>query len=78
MPMGDRAAAGGLLSRVEKGGVEEVILATNPNVGGEATAIYLARPAEAARRARTRIAMSVSVRSDLDYADEVTVHRAME
>jgi recombination protein RecR len=68
----------GLLSRVEKGGVEEVILATNPNVEGEATAIYLARLLKPLGVRVTRIAMGVPVGSDLEYADEVTVHKAME
>lgn len=68
----------GLLARVEKGGVEEVILATNPNVEGEATAIYLARLLKPLGVRVTRIAMGVPVGSDLEYADEVTVHKAME
>jgi recombination protein RecR len=67
-----------LLSRVEKGGVAEVILATNPNVEGEATAIYLARLLKPLGVRVTRIAMGVPVGSDLEYADEVTVHKAME
>jgi len=68
----------GLLGRVEAGGVEEVILATNPNVEGEATAIYLARLLKPLGVRVTRIAMGVPVGSDLEYADEVTVHKAME
>jgi recombination protein RecR len=68
----------GLLSRVAAGGVSEVILATNPNVEGEATAIYLARLLKPLGVRVTRIAMGVPVGSDLDYADEVTVHKAME
>jgi len=68
----------GLLARVERGGVEEVILATNPNVEGEATAIYLARLLKPLGVRVTRIAMGVPVGSDLEYADEVTVHKAME
>jgi recombination protein RecR len=68
----------GLLARVEAGGVEEVILATNPNVEGEATAIYLARLLKPLGVRVTRIAMGVPVGSDLDYADEVTMHKAME
>ncbi len=67
-----------LLARVEGGGVEEVILATNPNVEGEATAIYLARLLKPLGVRVTRIAMGVPVGSDLEYADEVTVHKAME
>ena len=67
-----------LLERVGGGGVEEVILATNPNVEGEATAIYLARLLKPLGVRVTRIAMGLPVGSDLDYADDVTVHKAME
>jgi recombination protein RecR len=68
----------GLLTRVGHGGVEEVILATNPNVEGEATAIYLAKLLKPLGVRVTRIAMGVPVGSDLEYADEVTMHKAME
>jgi len=67
-----------LLTRVGHGGIEEVILATNPNVEGEATAIYLAKLLKPLGVRVTRIAMGVPVGSDLDYADEVTMQRAME
>lgn len=67
----------GLLARVNSG-VDEIILATNPNVEGEATAIYLARLLKPLGVKVTRIAMGVPVGSDLDYADEVTMHRSME
>lgn len=67
----------GLLSRVSEG-VSEVILATNPNVEGEATAIYLARLLKPLGVRVTRIAMGVPVGSDLEYADEVTIHKALE
>ena len=67
----------GLLSRLENG-VSEVILATNPNVDGEATAIYLARLLKPLGVKVTRIAMGVPVGSDLEYADEVTMHKALE
>jgi recombination protein RecR len=66
-----------LLGRVGTG-VEEVILATNPNVEGEATAIYLAKLLKPLGVRVTRIAMGVPVGSDLEYADEVTMHKAME
>ncbi len=66
----------GLLSRID--GVTEVILATNPNVEGEATAIYLARLLKPLGVRVTRIAMGVPVGSDLEYADEVTMHKALE
>jgi recombination protein RecR len=68
----------GLLSRVAGGTVEEVILATNPNVEGEATALYLARLLKPLGVRVTRIAMGIPVGSDLEYADEVTMTRAME
>jgi recombination protein RecR len=67
----------GLLARVN-GGVSEIILATNPNVEGEATAIYLARLLKPLGVKVTRIAMGVPVGSDLDYADEVTMHKSLE
>jgi recombination protein RecR len=67
-----------LLARVGKGGVDEVILATNPNVEGEATAIYLAKLLKPLGVRVTRIAMGVPVGSDLEYADEVTMHKAIE
>ena len=66
-----------LLQRVSNG-VAEIILATNPNVEGEATAIYLARLLKPLGVKVTRIAMGVPVGSDLEYADEVTMHKAME
>lgn len=68
----------GLLERVSGGKVHEVILATNPNVEGEATAIYLARLLKPLGLRVTRIAMGVPVGSDLEYADEITMLRAME
>jgi len=66
-----------LLARVTNG-VNEIILATNPNVEGEATAIYLARLLKPLGVKVTRIAMGVPVGSDLEYADEVTMHKALE
>jgi len=68
----------GLLTRVGNGTVEEVILATNPTVEGEATALYLARLLKPLGVRVTRIAMGIPVGSDLEYADEVTMTRAME
>ena len=67
-----------LLDRVRGGGVEEVILATNPNVEGEATAIYLAKLLKPLGVRVTRIAMGLPVGSDLEYVDDVTIHKAME
>ena len=68
----------GLLERVGTGEVHEVILATNPNVEGEATAIYLAKLLKPLGVRVTRIAMGVPVGSDLEYADEITMLKAME
>lgn len=67
-----------LLDRVGRGDVAEVILATNPNVEGEATAIYLAKLLKPLGVRVTRIAMGLPVGSDIEYADEVTIHKAME
>jgi recombination protein RecR len=68
----------GLLTRVGTGAVDEVILATNPTVEGEATALYLARLLKPLGVRVTRIAMGIPVGSDLEYTDEVTMTRAME
>ena len=68
----------GLLGRVGDGHVDEVIIATNPTVEGEATALYLARLLKPLGIRVTRIAMGIPVGSDLEYADEVTMTRAME
>jgi recombination protein RecR len=68
----------GLLGRVASGEVTEVILATNPTVEGEATALYLARLLKPLGPRVTRIAMGVPVGSDLDYTDEFTMSKAME
>ncbi|HVG85560.1 MAG TPA: recombination mediator RecR, partial [Vicinamibacterales bacterium] len=68
----------GLLARMAGGGVEEIILATNPTVEGEATAIYLARLLKPLGARVTRIAMGIPVGSDLDYADDLTMTRSLE
>jgi recombination protein RecR len=68
----------GLLDRVRRGGVEEVILATSPTVEGEATAVYLARILKPLGVKVTRIAMGIPVGSDLEWADEVTLAKALE
>ena len=73
----DELKSKGLLARINAG-VNEVILATNPNVEGEATAIYLARLLKPLGVKVTRIAMGVPVGSDLEYADEVTMHKSLE
>jgi recombination protein RecR len=68
----------GLLTRVGEGGVNEVVLATNPNVEGEATALYLARLLKPLGVRVTRIATGIPVGSDIEYADEITMTKAME
>jgi recombination protein RecR len=65
-----------LLGRVERNGVEEVVLATNPNMTGEATAAYLADRLRDRTRV-TRLASGLPVGGDLEYADEVTLGRAL-
>ncbi len=67
-----------LLARVNDEGVKEVILATNPNIEGEATAMYLARLLKPLGLRVTRIASGLPVGGDLEYADEVTLGRALE
>jgi recombination protein RecR len=67
-----------LLGRVNDEGVKEVILATNPNIEGEATAMYLARLLKPLGLRVTRIASGLPVGGDLEYADEVTLGRALE
>ncbi|MCZ7528271.1 MAG: recombination mediator RecR [Acidimicrobiia bacterium] len=67
-----------LLDRVGAEGVQEVILATNPNIEGEATAMYLVRLLKPLGVRVTRIASGLPVGGDLEYADEVTLGRAFE
>ena len=67
-----------LLTRLRQGQVEEVILATNPNVEGEATATYLARLLHEIVPRVSRIAMGLPVGGDLDYVDVVTMTRALD
>ena len=68
----------GLLDRVNKGNVKEIILATNPDIEGEATASYIARMLEGKNVRITRIARGVPIGSDLEYADEITLSKALE
>ena len=68
---------GELLQRVERNGIQEVVLATNPNMTGEATAAYLADRLRGRVRV-TRLASGLPVGGDLEYADEVTLGRAFE
>lgn len=67
-----------LLSRVAKGGVREIIMATNPDTEGEATAMYLSRLLRPMEVRVTRLAYGIPVGSQLEYADEVTLLRALE
>ncbi len=67
-----------LLSRVAEGEVEEVIVATNPTVEGEATAMYLSKLLRPFGVRVTRLAYGVPVGADLEYADEITLFRALE
>lgn len=67
-----------LLKRIGEGGVAEIIMATNPNVSGEATAMYLCKLLKPLGVRVTRIAHGVPVGADLEYADEVTLLRAIE
>jgi recombination protein RecR len=66
------------LERIGEGEVQEVILATNPTVEGEATAVYLSRLLKPLGLKVTRIAMGIPVGSDLEFADEVTIWKALE
>jgi recombination protein RecR len=67
-----------LIVRLQENDVKEVILATNPNIEGEATAMYIARLIKPAGIKVTRIAHGLPVGGDLEYADEVTLSKAME
>lgn len=74
----EQLTAKALLQRLEAEGVKEVILATNPNVEGEATAMYLSRLLKPLAVRVTRIARGLPVGGDLEYADEVTLSKALE
>jgi recombination protein RecR len=67
-----------LTRRVDSGEVDEIILATNPTVEGEATAVYLSNQLKRPGLKITRIAMGIPVGSDIEYADEITMLKAME
>ena len=69
---------GELLARVDRGGIREVILATNPDVEGEATAVYLAKLLKEKGVRCTRIAHGVPIGGNLEYIDEMTLYKAME
>ena len=67
-----------LITRLQNNDVRELIIATNPNIEGEATAMYIARLIKPAGIKVTRIAHGLPVGGDLEYADEVTLLKAME
>lgn len=67
-----------LMRRVESGQVDEIIIATNPTVEGEATAVYLSGELKRPGLKVTRIGMGIPVGSDIEYADEITMLKAME
>jgi len=74
----DQLRISNLAKRVELGNVDELILATNPTIEGEATATYLSRLFKSSSVKVTRIATGIPVGSDIEYADEVTMQKAME
>ena len=74
----DPGYIGELLDRIGDGGVAEIVVATNPNVEGETTALYVARMLKPLGVRVTRIASGLPVGGDLEYADEVTLGRALE
>ncbi|SFK12801.1 DNA replication and repair protein RecR [Halobacillus dabanensis] len=67
-----------LINRLKDEGIEELILATNPNIEGEATAMYISRLVKPSGIRMTRIAHGLPVGGDLEYADEVTLSKALE
>jgi recombination protein RecR len=69
---------GGLLKRVQSTGPREIIIATNPNVEGEATALYIAQQLRPTGVRTTRLAFGLPVGGDLEYADQVTMAKALE
>jgi recombination protein RecR len=69
---------GELVGRIEDGGVREIILATNPNVEGEATAVYLSRLLKPMDVRLTRLAQGLPAGSDLEFTDDLTLLRALE
>ena len=74
----DQLGVPSLLKRLQSGTVEEVIVATNPNVEGETTALYLSRLIKPLGIRVTRLALGLPVGGDLEYADEVTMAKALE
>jgi len=74
----DQLAITSLLQRLQSQTIEEVIIATNPNVEGETTALYLSRLIKPLGIRVTRLALGLPVGGDLEYADEVTMAKAIE
>lgn len=74
----DQLKIKGLVDRLRKNEIQEIIIATNPTVEGEATAVYLSRLLKPLGPRVTRIAMGIPVGSDLEFADEVTMSRSLE
>jgi recombination protein RecR len=74
----DQLRAGSLVARVQRGEIDEVILATSPTLEGEATANWLAAALRGSSAKITRIATGIPAGSDIEYADEVTMARALE
>lgn len=74
----DEIDVAGVLKRVDSGAIQEVILATNPNVEGEATALYLAQQLRSSGVRITRLGFGLPVGGDLEYADQVTMSKALE
>ncbi len=67
-----------LIERLRSGGVREIIIATNPSVDGEATALYLAKLTRPLGVRATRIGMGIPIGSSVEFADEITVQKALE
>jgi recombination protein RecR len=74
----DELRLGKLVKRIEEGAFREIIIATNPTVEGEATALYLVRVLKDFGIKTTRLAVGLPVGSDLDFADQVTIKKALE
>jgi len=74
----EQLAITSLIQRLQSGTVEEVIIATNPNVEGETTALYLSRLIKPLGIRVTKLALGLPVGGDLEYADEVTMAKALE
>lgn len=74
----DKLRIAELMERLEEGDVKELIIATNPNVDGETTALYIAGMAAKKGIKTTRLAYGIPVGADIEYADEITLMRAMD